>query len=171
MRKIDRKDEDKLMHGEDGGMIYKYDLPVLNSPLQFNNKLITMDQANVEVETQVEKLFEILDCDKDTAYESFIIKFNQEYNHEVDMYGDIQEAGDVNLRVLDFGIPIPHQFLEDESNMKTVRGLFRFNPDIPGAMEVVHPNKFLPNLRPVDDFRHTPIIQSARGTYWKTKRK
>ena len=171
MRKIDRKDEDKLMHGEDGGMIYKYDLPVLNSPLQFDNKLITMDQANVEVETQVEKLFEILDCDKDTAYESFIIKFNQEYNHEVDMYGDIQEAGDVNLRVLDFGIPIPHQFLEDESNMKTVRGLFRFNPDIPGAMEVVHPNKFLPNLRPVDDFRHTPIIPISERDILENKKK
>ena len=34
----------------------------------------------------------------------------------------------------------------------------RFNPDIPGSIEVVHPNKFLPNLRPVEDFRHTPII-------------
>jgi len=39
--------------------------------------------------TQVQELFDILDADKDTAYESFIIKFNQEYNHEVDMYGDV----------------------------------------------------------------------------------
>ena len=36
--------------------------------------------------------------------------------------------------------------------------MFRVNTDIPGAMEVVHPNKFLPSLRPVEDFRHTPII-------------
>ena len=42
--------------------------------------------------------------------------------------------------------------------MKTVRSLMRFNPDIPGAIELVHPNKFLPNLRPIEDFRHTPII-------------
>ena len=55
-----------------------------------------------------------MDCDKDTAYESFIIKFNQEYNHEVDMYGDIQKAGDRELQVMDFGIPIPHRFLEQE---------------------------------------------------------
>jgi len=54
------------------------------------------------------KLFEILDCEKDTAYESFIIKFNQQYNHEVDMYGDIKQAGDSSLAVLDFGIPIPY---------------------------------------------------------------
>ena len=59
------------------------------------------------METQVQKLFDILECDKDTAYESFMIKFSQEFNHEVDMYGDIQKAGEVQLRVLDFGIPIP----------------------------------------------------------------
>jgi hypothetical protein len=64
----------------------------------------------------------------------------------------------VQLRVLEFGVPIPHQFLADEVAMKTLRSLMRFNPDIPGALELVHPNKFLPNLRPVDDFRHTPII-------------
>ena len=50
----------------------------------------------------------MLDADKDTAYESFIIKLNQEYNHEVDMYGDIRKAGDVaHLPVMEFGIPIP----------------------------------------------------------------
>jgi hypothetical protein len=42
--------------------------------------------------------------------------------------------------------------------MKSLRGLFRFNQDMPGAMECVHPNKFMPNLRPVEDFRHTPVI-------------
>ena len=72
-------------------------------------------------------LFDILDCDKDTAYESFIIKFNQEFNHEVDMYGDIRKAGDVDLRVLDFGVPIPFTFLGDEENMKSLRIHARFN--------------------------------------------
>ena len=42
--------------------------------------------------------------------------------------------------------------------MKRTRSYFRVNTDIPGSIEVVHPNKFLPNLRPVEDFRHTPII-------------
>ena len=87
-------------------MIFKYDLPVLNMAIKFNTALALLDEDK-EADTQVEKLFEILDCDKDTAYESFIIKFNQEFNHEVDMYGNIQKAGEVDLRVLDFGIPIP----------------------------------------------------------------
>lgn len=86
--RIERKEESELLHGEDGGTIYKYDLPVLNQPIVFHNKLMVIDQEK-EALTQVQELFDILDCDKDTAYESFIIKFNQEYNHEVDMYGDI----------------------------------------------------------------------------------
>ena len=103
-------------------------------------------------------MFDILDCDKDTAYESFVIKHNQEYNHEVDMYGDIREAGSTDLQVLEFGVPIPHAFLDSDVDMKRLRYCFRFNNDIPGAIELVHPNKFLPNLRPVEEFRNTPII-------------
>lgn len=49
--------------------------------------------------TATENLFEALDLDKDTAYESFIIKMNQTYNNEIDMYGDIKKAGESNLKV------------------------------------------------------------------------
>ena len=73
--------------------------------------------------------------------------------------------------MLEFGIPIPHKFLDDESNMKNLRSMFRFNPDIPGAIELVHPNKFLPNLRPVDDFRQTPIIPISERDILEHKRK
>lgn len=170
LKKINRKEEDELLHGEEAGMIFKYDLPILNSPIKFHNKLATIDESK-ELTTETQELFEALDCDKDTAYESFIIKFNQEFNHEVDMYGDIRKAGEVALRVLDFGVPIPHQFLAEESNMKTVRSMMRFNPDIPGAIELVHPNKFLPNLRPVEDFRNTPIIPISEKDIMENKRK
>ena len=170
MRTIDRKEEFELTHGEEAGMIYKYDLPVINMAIQFNNKLMRIDEKDAEP-TQVQKLFEVLDCTKETAYESFMIKFGQEYNHEVDMYGDIQKAGEVDLRVLDFGIPIPHMFLNNESNMKTLRIHARFNPDIPGAIELVHPNKFLPNLRPVEDFRHTPIVPISEKDIAENKKK
>ena len=69
------------------------------------------------------------------------------------MYGNVKEAGDSQLAVLEFGVPIPHKLLETERHMKQIRGMFRFNPDMPGALELVHPNKFLPNLRPVEDFQ------------------
>jgi hypothetical protein len=157
VRKIERTEEFELLHGEEAGMIFKYDLPIINEGIKFKNELILLEGEAAEA-TQVEKLFDILDCDKDTAYESFMIKFSQEYNHEVDMYGDITKAGEVDLRVLDFGIPIPTKYLANEWGMKKVRSMVSFNPDMPGAIELVHPNKFLPNLRPIEDFRNTPII-------------
>ena len=56
-------------------MIFKYDLPVLNMPIKFRRELQVVDEER-EAQTQVQKLFDILDCDKDTAFESFIIKFS-----------------------------------------------------------------------------------------------
>ena len=37
VRKFERKEESALMHGDEGGMIYKYDLPVVNSAIKFHN--------------------------------------------------------------------------------------------------------------------------------------
>ena len=34
----------------------------------------------------------------------------------------------------------------------------RYNIDLPGNIEDVHPNKFIANLRPVEEFRHTPVV-------------
>ena len=61
------------------------------------------------------------------------------------MYGDIQKAGESQLKVLEFGVPIPFEFVADEDKMTKVRSMFRVNTDIPGSIEVVHPNKFLPS--------------------------
>ena len=61
------------------------------------------------------------------------------------MYGDIKKAGESNLKVLEFGIPIPFETINNEEIMKRFRQVFRYNPDMPGAIELVHPNKFLPS--------------------------
>jgi len=55
--------------------------------------------------------------------------------------------------------------------MKTIRYMARFNPDMPGAIELVHPNKFLPNLRPVEEFRHTPVIPISEKDLAEHRRK
>lgn len=60
--------------------------------------------------------------------------------------------------VLDFGIPIPFNEINDVEIMNDIWVLAVYNPDIPGAIESVHPNKFIAHLRPVEEFRHTPVI-------------
>lgn len=121
--------------------------------------------------TPLEKVYERLEIDKDTAFEAFAIKINHEFNNEVDMYGNVQKAGDSSLKVLEFGIPIPQDFLQDEKAMERVRSTFRLNYDIPGAIELVHPNKFIANLRPVEEFRHTPVIPISEKDIAEYQRK
>ncbi len=155
-----------LKHNTDiSGVYYKYDLPAVNVPAEFKSQLIVAEDIPA---TAVENLLEKLEVDMETAYESFVIKLNQEYNNEVDMYGNVQKAGECQLKVLEFGIPIPFEYLENEEEMTMLRKEARYNPDMPGAMELVHPNKFLPSkhfavnlhldLRPIEEFRHTPLI-------------
>lgn len=63
-----------LKHNVDfGGMLYKYDLPVENQPITFQSMLVPIEEIP---NTSVQNLFEKLDCDKETAYESFVIKMN-----------------------------------------------------------------------------------------------
>lgn len=113
---VNERMDDLQRHNTDyGGMIFKYDLPVTNLPITFRNQntLALADEESDKM-TGTESLLGELDCDKDTAFESFIIKMQQNYNNEVDMYGDIKQAGDSQLKVLEFGTPIPFEFLVDE---------------------------------------------------------
>lgn len=143
---INIRADDMLVHNEDvGGILYKYDLPTVNTPITFRNQnaLLELEEAKLKELTPAEQLMTELECDKDTAYESFIIKMQQNFNNEVDMYGDIRQAGDCQLKVLEFGTPIPFEIIADDDKMKQMRTYFRVNTDIPGALELVHPNKFL----------------------------
>jgi len=42
---------------------------------------------------------------------------------------------------------------------------------MPGSIELVHPNKFLPNLRPVEEFRHTPLIPISEKDLAENRKK
>jgi hypothetical protein len=53
----------------------------------------------MKAKTPTIKLLESLECDKDSSIEAFVIKHNQFFNNEVDMYGDIKEAGQSDLKV------------------------------------------------------------------------
>jgi hypothetical protein len=44
-RNIERKDDADLLHGEEGGMVFKYDLPVVNMPITFHNKLVKVEEG------------------------------------------------------------------------------------------------------------------------------
>ena len=73
----------------------------------------------------MENLLEKLSVGKDTSYESFVIKMHQEFNNEVDMYGDIKKAGEVSLKVGDAFAIILKVFFEFRSWNLASRSLTR----------------------------------------------
>jgi hypothetical protein len=59
------------------------------------------------------------------------------------MYGDIVKAGETKHVVFEYGIPIPTVQLDNVVIMKRLRRCVRYNIDLPGNIEDVHPNKFI----------------------------
>lgn len=65
-----------LRHGEElGGVLYKYDLPILNAPIVFKSQALALRDEEM-IPTNVEALLDALAVDKDTSYESFVIKMH-----------------------------------------------------------------------------------------------
>lgn len=74
------------------------------------------------------------------------------------MYGDALPAGSIYHEVFLEGVPIPIDILKDKKvYMPMIKSYHRYNIDIPGNVEDVNPMKFEANLRPVEEFRFTPI--------------
>lgn len=59
------------------------------------------------------------------------------------MYGSIVKAGDTKHEVFEYGVPIPMNHIKSDRVMKHLRSCARYNIDLPGNIEDVHPNKFI----------------------------
>lgn len=53
---------------------------------------------------------------------------------------------------------LPRIKLNDEKYMEYLKSCASLNLNMPGAIETIHPHRFLVDLKPVEEFRHTPII-------------
>jgi hypothetical protein len=69
---LNRRPDDMLRHETDyNGILYKYDLPTENFPIVFRSMSQLAEREAEERLTSTENLMETLDCDRDTAFESF----------------------------------------------------------------------------------------------------
>ena len=95
------------------------------------------------------------------------------------MYGNSVKAGDTKHAVFDYGIPIPVSLLKNERLMNKIRLWRRYNVDLPGNIEDIHPNKFFAgiffilklDLRPIEEFRHTPVVPLSEKDVDEYKKK
>ena len=65
---------DALREKDVGGTVFKYDLPVENTAITFKSQQALALKEQVLPDTACENLFSKLECDKDTAFEGFIVK-------------------------------------------------------------------------------------------------
>jgi hypothetical protein len=87
------------------------------------------------------------------------------------MYGNVVKAGETKHEVFKYGVPIPTDTLKNEMIMQSMRKSVRYNIDLPGNIEDVHPNKFIANLRPIEEFRHTPVVPISEKDLSNYKKK
>jgi hypothetical protein len=143
---------DEILHNKTHeGKEYKYGLPAKNE-ISFNELMIKPEEETIP-KTSTENLFELLELDKLSSYESLLLKFKETFNHgnntsfinilEADMYGNVVKAGSTNHKVFEYGIPIPINVIKDELVMHRLRRRALYNVDLPGNIEDVHPNKFI----------------------------
>jgi len=91
-------DLDNIKHDIiEGNIEYKYGVPSKNV-LPFTD-LIPAPEQPILPKTATENLYELLEMDKDSSYESLVLRYHQEFNTELDMYGDIVKAGETKHEV------------------------------------------------------------------------
>jgi len=74
------KELDTIIHNQErNGKIFKYGLPAKNE-LPFT-ELITVEEKVDLPSTSTENIFSLLSLDKDSSFESLVIKFQSEFNH------------------------------------------------------------------------------------------
>lgn len=154
---------DHIPHEIDiNGAYYKYGLPIINRSLSdISSELTELLESNNDnfYLTATENIMNMFELNKDSSYESLILKYDELFNNEVDMYGNKEEAGEISkIEVCKFGLPIPIEILKNDTMLESFRYYYKYNIDLPGNLEDVHPLKFDANLRPIEDFKYTPVV-------------
>ena len=131
----------------------------INNDLIDDSHIVLWNEEYIKEETENEKFYRELDINKETSYEGMLLKVNNSYNID-SMYGEliVEAANELPEVFATTGIaPIPVDDLQDKKLMKRLRSYYRYNRDMPANMEDVNPMKFEPNLKPIEEFRYTPV--------------
>ncbi len=139
---------------------YKYGLPIPNLDPLFRGLDEIMEDERLQVMTPHENLCSLLQITSDTPFEEYRQALQTTFNHQEDMYGDLldesQITQDTLARLGDCAVPM--STLRDKDYMFYVRKYYSINISLPGCIETENPNRFIRDLRPIEDFRHTPVI-------------
>lgn len=138
----------------------KYGLPIINVEQKFDVPDFQLQHEKLPETTPNIKMWDYLKINEETPYDVYELELKQKFNNELDLYGS--ETNEVDIRNGQLAIlgeeVLPLAKLKNEKYLDFLRNTFVINISIPGTLENEHPHKFLNNLRPLEDFRDTPLI-------------
>lgn len=132
----------------------RYGLPIPNIDPGIKGLEDLQKEIAVDVPTPVENLYRELGITADTDFEGYQKAIQTRFNFS-ELLG---EEYDEKLLAELNRISIPEKKLKDEKFMAVVRKTYSINLNLPGCIEIEDPNRFLPYVRPIEEFRHTPLI-------------
>ena len=106
--------------------------------------------------SSVENLYTQLSLNKDSSFEEYSNAIQTKFNFN-QLLGDSDPYNDLELNKLK-ELVVPTYRLQNEKHMNQIRNTYQINFNIPGCVELIDPNRFIENLKPIDEFRHTPVI-------------
>ncbi len=138
---------------------FRYGLPLPNIDPEFKSIPMLKEELNPTPLSIVENLYNELALVGDSSWEEYENAIQNRYNF-ANLLGDTDENSPeaIELYELQKGLAIPKAKLENEKFMLQIRQTFSLNFNIPGSVELIDVNRFIEGLRPVDEFRHTPVI-------------
>ncbi|CAD8186188.1 unnamed protein product [Paramecium octaurelia] len=148
-QEITPKEEPKQPTRQD--LPLKYGLPIKNVGLD-----LTVEKVEPP-KTVTMKMFDILKLNEHTSYQEYenaIQQFKEGlYGNAVRPYQEVRNEMKETLKE----DAIPYALLNNNKYMEEIRENRALNISIPGTIENEHAHRFL-KLRPVEEFRHTPLI-------------
>lgn len=142
---------------------FRYGLPLPNIDPGFKNLEQLKEELNPTPMTAVENLYQELALDGDSSYEEYETALQRRFNF-YSLLGDADENDPTALAIYEQQreLAIPISKLKNEKHMIQIRKTYEINFNMPGCVELIDPNRFIEGLRPVEEFRHTPVIPIAK---------
>ena len=134
---------------------FRYGLPLPNIDPAFKSLDAMQTELNPPQNTPLENLYSALGLDRHSSFEEYQQRLQARYGFAA-LLGE-EELSPAERERFEL-LCVPHAKLQDARYMQWVRRTYAVNPSLPGCLEVEDVNRFVPDLRPVEDFPHTPIV-------------
>lgn len=135
---------------------FRYGLPIPNINPGFKSLDAMLKEVEPEVPTPLENLFEVLRLDERSTFDDYQNSLQTTFNFS-QLLGE-QEALPPAVASSYRELSFPAENLANEKYMAKVRNSREINFNMPGAIELEDVNRFIPDLRPIEDFPHTPLV-------------